>query len=205
MTLPARINKTKLVKGLNTLSRIWKRRLVPDDLEKHYMLYWFLACGGNILETARHLNIHRNTIQGYFLRFKYSKKAVKLRHAWRQLNARFPRRTETDLFNRFYHRFGLKPSFSVQDNQGLVTLWNAGFPMKVLKAHYLLWASRSDKSRAWIESRLEFSNRHQLRIYGQIGRLGTRENFWLKPLNPKRDEWYLPRYRKTARKRKSKR
>ena len=202
MKFPARVDKTKIVKGLTALCRLWKRGLVPDDLERHYILYWFLECGGNILETARRLKIHRNTIQGYFLRFHYSKKAVKLRHAWRQLKESSPRSSESDLFPRFYRRFGARPSFSSSETQGLLSLWNAGFPMKVLNAHYLLWSSRSGKSRAWIESRLGFSNRHQLRIFGQIGRDGTKENFWLHSLSPKRDEWYLPRYRRLVRKRK---
>jgi hypothetical protein len=195
MRFPTRIDKPKLTKGLNTLSRLWARGLVPDDLERHYMLYWFLVCGGNILETARRLKIHRNTIQGYFLRFKYSRRAVRLRHAWSQLQARNPRKGEAELYHLFYRKHGSKPSFRDVETRGLVALWAAGFPMKNLKAHYLLWASRSGRSRAWIESRLGFSNRHQLRIFSQIGRPGTRENFWLKSLAPKRDEWYLPRYR----------
>lgn len=198
MKIPARVDKTKLTQGLNTLSRLWKRGLVPDDLERHYMLYWFIVSGGNILEAARRLDIHRNTIQGYFLRFKYSRKAVQLRHAWADLKSRFPRKSPAELFHMFYRRFGGRPSFGIPETKGLVSLWSAGFPMKVLNAHYLLWACREGKDRSWIESRLGFSNRHQLRIFGLIGRPRTRENFWLKPLSPQRDEWYLPRYRRIA-------
>jgi hypothetical protein len=201
MRFPTRVDKTRLSRGLRTLSLLWKRGLVPDDLERSYMLYWFLVCGGNILEAARRLGIHRNTIQGYFLRFRYSRRAVRLRHAWGNLKERFPRKAEAELFHLFYRQHGEKPSFGSTETRGLVSLWSAGFPMKVLKAHYLLWASRRGKDRDWIESRLGFSNRHQLRIFGQIGRTGTRENFWLRTLSPKRDEWYLPRYRKIVAKR----
>jgi len=203
MKLPNKVDNKKLLKGLNSLGLLWKRGLLPDDLERHYMLYWFLRCHGNILETARTLKIHRNTIQGYFLRFKYANKAVKLRHAWQSLNDRFPRKSEPDRFRIFYRRFGRIPALTAAENQGLVALWDSGFPMKVLNAHYLLWASRSGKSRSWIESNLDFSNRHQLRIFGQIGKPKTREHFWLSPLKPSRDEWYLPRYRRLSRKRNS--
>ena len=202
MRFPARVDKKNLTRGLHTLGRLWSRGLVPEDLERHFMLYWFLICGGNILEAARRLKIHRNTIQGYFLRFHYSRRAVRLRHAWMRLKTRFPRKDEAQLFHAFYGKYGSKPSFAGEETRGLVSLWSACFPMNVLKAHYLLWASRKGKSRDWIESRLGFSNRHQLRIFGSIGRAGSRENFWLAPLSPKRDEWYLPRYRKIiARKR----
>lgn len=201
MKFPSQVDRASLKKGLAGLNRLWEKGLVPEDLERSYMLYWFLVCGGNILETARRLRIHRNTIQGYFLRFKYSRRAVLLRHEWGKLKEQNPDRSEADLFHAFYRRHGSKPVFRESETRSLVALWSAGFPMKVLKAHYLLWASRKGKSRSWIEGKLGFSNRHQLRIFGLIGKPGTRENFWLKELSPRPDEWYLPRYRRIMAKR----
>jgi hypothetical protein len=191
-----KVDKTKLLKGLNNLGHLWKRGLIPENLERHYMLFWFLQSGGNILEAARRLKIHRNTIQGYFLRFGYSKRAVKLRHEWNALREKHPRKSEADLFHLFYHSHNGKPRFSAVESDGLVLLWNTGFPMKVLKAHFLLWAVRSEKNRAWIADQLDFSNRHQLRIFGQLNRPASREFFWLSCLQLKKNEWFLRRGKK---------
>ncbi len=64
---PTSISKTQMDHGFSTLNRLWKRGLFPEDLERHYFLHWFVIYKGNIIQTAKALDIHRNTIQGHFL------------------------------------------------------------------------------------------------------------------------------------------
>lgn len=183
-----------LLEGLKTLDRLWMRGLVPDDLEKHYFLTWFILCQGNILETARRLRIHRNTIQDHFFQYGYANKAVVLRHAWRRLAAAHPGRSFENLFHEFYQRQAKKPVLTRAEHTGLLHLWNAGFPRKVLPHHYLLWAVRHGKTREAISTRLSFSVRHQMRLFSQILNPRSRAGRWLEPLKPKPEEWYRPRY-----------
>ncbi|HET9870709.1 MAG TPA: hypothetical protein VFR02_09475, partial [bacterium] len=93
--------------GLLVLNRLWQRGLFPADLEKHYFLHWFVIYGGNIIKTAAALKIHRNTIQGHFLKLGYSRRSVKLRHAWQKLgSAKGPFESR---FGAFYRKFAARP------------------------------------------------------------------------------------------------
>jgi len=167
---------------------MWGRDLLPQDLERHYFLHWFVVYEGNILKTAEALKVHRNTIQGHFLSLGYSKKSVRLRHAWQtiQLHAR-PLSFENKFFT-FYKRFGDKPRLNPKENKDLVGLWNIRFPYKTLAAHYLLWAQREGKSKDWAIKRLDYSFRHRARLLSQVVQNKTRDGFWLSPLKPSLDE-----------------
>src|SRR6185295_2199003 len=120
---PSPISRPKWLQGLSTLNRLWKRGLFPKDLERHYFLHWFVVYNGNIIKTAKALQIHRNTIQGYFLDLGYSNKSVKLRHQWRALNEKSKNSSFEKKFYSFYQQFSKKPRFSSEENAGLVGLW----------------------------------------------------------------------------------
>lgn len=189
---PSNVPKSKWLLGLSTLSRLWKRGLFPEDLERHYFLHWFVIYKGNIIQTAKALDIHRNTIQGHFLELGYSKKSVKLRHTWQEMEGRKDS-FETKFFN-FYNRFSGKPRFSTQENSALVGLWQTKFPFKTLTPHYLLWAIRSGKPKNWIEKKLGYSYRHRARLLSHLIKSNTRDGFWLSPLKPQVKEIYSRRY-----------
>ena len=184
--------------GLLALNRLWRRGLFPHDLEKHYFLHWFVIYDGNIIKTAAALKIHRNTIQGHFLKLGYSRKSVKLRHAWQTLSQKQKGSFEKR-FYAFTRKFAARPHLSAQENQSLVGLWQTHFPYKILIHHYLLWAIRNKKTKTWIQSQLDYSYRHQTRILSQVGKPKSKAAFWLSPLKPQPLEIYSERYKSRLR------
>ncbi len=181
---PSSISKPKWLQGLQTLNRLWERGLLPEDLEKHYFLHWFVVYSGNILKTAQALQIHRNTIQGHFLSLGFSRKSVLLRHQWQAISHKNPRFSFEKNFFIYYSRFGKKPFMSIKENNRLIGLWQTKFPYKTLVAHYLLWSQRAGKSKEWVRKKLGYSFRHRARLLSQLVHLKCRDGFWLSPLKP---------------------
>jgi len=190
---PSGISKLKLNRGLSTLNRLWKRGLHPEDLDRHYFLHWFVIYKGNIIQTAKALDIHRNTIQGHFLQLGYAKKSVRLRHAWQILEK--TKGPFEQKFHRFYQKHGLKPVLSTEENAALIGLWQEKFPFKTLTPHYLLWAIRVGKTKEWVQKELGYSYRHRARLISTLLSTKKRDGFWLASLKPKLEEIYSPRYR----------
>jgi hypothetical protein len=180
--------------GLLKLNQLWQRGFYPDDLEKHYFLHWFVFYQGNIIKMSKALRIHRNTIQGHFLKLGYSRKSVKLRHAWQKL-LKSSESSFEKIFFIFYHRFALKPHLSFEENKKIIWLWQTQFPYKMLVHHYLLWALRNKKTKTWIQSQLGYSYRHQTRILSRLGKPKSASSYWLSPLKPKPLEIYSERYK----------
>ena len=192
---PSSISKSKWVSGLSILNRLWKRGLQPDDLERHYFLHWFVIYNGNIIQTAKALQIHRNTIQGHFLEMGYSKKSVRLRHTWQKLSEKSKKLSFEKKFHQFYNQFSQKPRFSSEENAGMVGLWQVKFPFKTLTPHYFLWAVRAGKSKDWVQKELGYSYRHRARLMNPILKPKTRDGFWLSLMKPQVKEVYSARYR----------
>lgn len=187
-------SKTKWRDGLLALNKLWKRGLFPENLEKHYFLHWFVVYNGNIIKTAAALKIHRNTIQGHFLKLGYSRRSVKLRHVWQALSLKQKSSFE-NRFYAFYKKFAVKPRLSLLESRLLIGLWQSHFPFKILTHHYLLWALRDKKSKTWLQSQLDYSYRHQARILSQIGNPKSKAAHWLSPLKPQPLEIYSERYK----------
>lgn len=192
---PIFVSKQKWTRGLATLDRLWSRGLLPQDLDRHYFLHWFVVYKGNIIQTAKALDIHRNTIQGHFLELGYSKKSVKLRHAWQLMEQKPKKMSFENKFHTFYKRFSGKPSLSPDENNALIGLWQAKFPFKTLTPHYLLWAIRTGKPKNWVEKKMGYSYRHKARLLSNVVKPKTRDGFWLSPLKPLVKEIYSARYR----------
>ncbi len=197
---PSSISKITLLRGLRLLDRLWARGLLPKDLERHYFLYWFVVFDGNILKAADAIQVHRNTIQGHFLSLGYSKKSVRLRHAWRSIYQKNSPLSFHKKFLLFYSRLGAKPRLNPDENKALSGLWNTRFPFKTLSTHYLLWAQRSNKSKAWVQKKLEYSPRHRARLLSHAVRINTRDGFWLSPLKPSFSDIHFPRSNNKSRK-----
>jgi len=192
---PSPISRPKWLQGLSTLNRLWKRGLFPKDLERHYFLHWFVVYNGNIIRTAKALDIHRNTIQGHFLELGYSKRSVRLRHVWQKMNESSKNLSFEKKFGRFYQKFASTPRFSPEENAGLVGLWQILFPFKTLMPQYFLWAVRDGKPKEWVQKKLGYSYRHRARLIAPILKPKTRDGFWLAPMKPQMKEIYSPRYR----------
>ena len=192
---PIPFNKTNLLQGLQALNQLWARGLFPKDLERHYFLYWFVVYQGNIIQTAKALQIHRNTIQGHFLKFGFSNKSVRLRHSWQVLLEKNKSTPFESNFLKFYNQFGGKTKFTPEENKILITLWQTRFSFKTLMAHYLLWALRTHKTKEWVQKKLDYSDRHRIRLLTSVLHSKNRDGFWLAPLKPLTQEIYSARYR----------
>jgi hypothetical protein len=193
---PASFSKVDLLRGFQTLNKLWERNLLPEDLERHYFLHWFAAHQGNIIQTAGALQIHRNTIQGRFLEFGFSNKTVDLRHFWLAQKAQNKKKDFCADFFTFYQKFGKKPVFTREENERLVALWRTGFPPKTLTTHYIFWAVRTHKTREWIGKKLDYVERHRFRLLVSILNPKTRDGFWLAPLKPGAHEIYSAAHRR---------
>jgi hypothetical protein len=192
---PLLLSNTDLLQGLQSLNKLWARGLFPKDLERHYFLHWFVVYQGNIIQTAKALQIHRNTIQGHFLQFGFSNKSILLRHSWQVLIEKNKKTPFESNFLKFYNQFGGKTKFSPEENKNLITLWKTKFSFKTLMAHYLLWALRHDKSKEWVQKKLDYSDRHRIRLLTSVLTPKNRDGFWLAPLKPSSQEIYSDRYR----------
>jgi hypothetical protein len=187
-------SKNELLCGFDALDALWKRNFVPEKLERHYFLYWFVIYDGNIVRAAEALEVHRNTIQIHFLRFGFSQKAVHLRHFWRKLVAENKRASFESNFFKFYGQYNVKDKMSFNENKLLIRLWQTGFSFKTLSAHFMLWALRNNKSREWFQKKLGFTERHCLRVLVSCLNPKTTNGFWLAPLKPVPDEIYTERF-----------
>jgi hypothetical protein len=192
---PLAFSKSDLLKGFKTLNQLWNKNLVPEDLERHYFLYWFVVYKGNIIQTAQALQIHRNTIQWHFLNFGFANKTVLLRHSWRKMTEKNKKVSFESNFLKFYLKFAGGTKLTVEENKFLVALWKTQFSFKTLGAHYLLWALRTGKTKEWVQDKLNYSSRHRLRRLTSMLDSKTRDGFWLSTLKPSFREVYSSRYR----------
>jgi hypothetical protein len=193
---PSAFSKPDLRRGFEVLDQLWSRNLFPEDLERHYFLHWFVVYQGNIVRTAEEIQLHRNTLQGYFLKFGFSSQSVRLRHSWQRSEKKNKRSSFESKFLNFYQRFGGKPKFTLDENKRLTALWKTGFPLKTLTTHYALWAVKKRQSRDWVSEKLGFSNRHSLRLLTSTLNPKSRDGFWLAPLKPTREIVYARRHLK---------
>ena len=193
---PPAFSKSDLQRGFEALAQLWNRNFIPEDLERHYFLYWFVVCDGNIIKAARALQIHRNTIQWHFVNFGFGNKALVLRRFWKRLIAENKKASFESNFLKFQRQFNGEKKFTREENKILTSLWKTRFPFKTLAAHYLLWTLRAEKPKDWVLAKLDYSNRHRLRRLTSILDSGTRDGFWLESLKPNSKEIYSLRYRK---------
>ncbi len=183
------MRNTKITFG--TLDRLWKRDLVPKDLERHYFLYWFALHSGDVDHIAETLQVHRNTIQFQFDRLGLSERSEALRKFWLILaQGRQKNPFEAD-FLKFLHMDESQVLFTLDENGALIELWRSGFPFRALSAHYILWALRNGRSKLWVQKRVGFSSHHCMRLLVSILDPRTENGRWLAPLKPMPDEIYV--------------
>jgi hypothetical protein len=195
------VSRSEWKKGLETLNTFWKSGCLPDDMERPFFLTWFALSEGRILKAVREMKLHRNTFQNYLAKFRLARQTIRLRRLWQKLDDGKGAKTFDARMLAFYRKTTPRPNVNPEQNKSLVALWKTGFPSKLLMPHFVLWGIRSGKSREWLRKKLDFSNRHLIRVLSRIAVPKTRENFWLAPLTPKAIELYLPRYRSRLKKR----
>ena len=184
----------KLLEGFSALHGLWDKGLFPEDLKHHYVLYWFVVYDGNIIRMAQALQIHRNTVHGHFRELGHKRNSIQLRREWQEIREKSSGSFEKKFFH-FYRRTATKSKLSMSENGELISLWRTLFPYKILIHHYLLWAVRRKRSKAWLQSKLGYSYRNLALLFAKIIKPQTRPAFWLSPLKLQASEIYSERYR----------
>ncbi len=192
--LNAGSSSSDVKKGLEVLDQFWKSGYRPDDLERHYFFTWFALSDGRILRAVKKMGIHRNTFQNYLAKMRLSHQAIKLRRVWESLEDGKGEKTFNSRLLDMYKKMKSKPNITPAQSAALVGLWKSGFPNKMMMPHFVLWATRSGKSREWVQKELDFSLRHTIRVLARIANPKTDTAFWLSPIKPTAKEIYKPRY-----------
>ncbi len=177
-------------KGLAPLGRIWARGIKPHDLRFHYWTTWFSRANGNATVMSRLCGYHRNHVRAIIGILRGSKKTYRFRVKWLSLARKYPKKPFADRVGLLYSAIGGRPTLSANENSGLVSLWFSGFPFKVLRAHYVLWASRKGISRKEVCRRFGFHPRTLHRIRFEAVKKNSRTARWLEPMKPSRADWY---------------
>ena len=193
--------KGNLGQGLKALDSIWKRGVIPRDLEQHFYLTWFAYENGNVRRLAETIGMHRNTlVLNYRVKVKHVS-TLKLRRLLSEVRKTHPKKSFHEQLFRFYHRVFKEPWFLSRENEALANLWLMGVDRKTVRAQYVLWALRSGITLAEIARKMkrETSSVHRFRVYAT--RPGSPAQKWLAPLKATKAEWYPPGLRGRKKKR----
>ncbi len=194
-------SKQNLTRGLWVLASLWKRCLLPRDLENHYLMTWLAYANGNVSRLSEVIGWHRNTLVLYF-RDKIKKPStIKFRKLWLSIRSKDSKKAFPEKVLEFYQRMFSKPRFSKRENAGLVHLWLMGVPRKVVKYNFILYLFRQGKNINEVSQRLGMDARSISRYRWEATKPGSPAIKWFKPLKAKREEWYPSGHRR-GRKRK---
>ncbi len=182
--------KKGLIQGLNCLKTLWGKNLKPQDLNKHYFLTWFASANGIVSRQAKILRMHRNSIIGISDKIGLGTHTYRFRRMWLGIIRKRPKNQFHFQVNVFYRRAVKYPLFNSRENKYLVWLWLMGFPLKVVSAHYVLWAFRKGLTRQDTAEKLGLNKRTVHRIVTYCSRTGSPAWMWLSPINPQKKDWY---------------
>lgn len=182
--------KANLVRGLSILDSIWKKGLLPKDLENHFLITWLAYENGNVSRLSQKIGLHRNTLVSYFKEKVKKPSTFKLRTLWLGINSAKGNKTFPDKLYKFYNHVVGAPHFSKKENEALGNLWLMGVDRKTVRANYILWALRRGRGLTEIAKVMKRSLRgiHRYRVYAT--RPGSPAKKWLEPLKATKAEWY---------------
>jgi DNA-binding protein Fis len=186
--------RKNLVQGLKNLNSLWKRGILPKDLDAHYYITWLAYSNGNNAGAARLLGIHRNSIH-HFLKKLHTKNPIQFRKILTGINQ------NTDLSKKvkaLYDRARLKPHFSNAENKALVNLWLMGMPRKIVNVHFYIWNFQKGLELKDISQKMRVSYRTIIRLRTSLSRPGSPAKKWLESLKVNKKDLTFPRYRRRS-------
>src|SRR5260221_14478777 len=80
--LKAASTKRNLVLGLATLASVWRRGLLPKDLENHFLMTWLAYENGNVARLSKTMGLHRNTLVIKYGNRSKNGSTINLRKLW---------------------------------------------------------------------------------------------------------------------------
>lgn len=179
-----------ILKGYKALDQLWSKGLKPKDLKLHFFMSWLARSNGNASVMAQMCGIHRNQVLLMFGELRGSRRTFKLRKTWEKLRVKYPKKDFFYRFLKFYVSSKGKPNLFLYQHTALVNLWLMGFPFKVLKAHYVLWAFRKGITKEEVSKRFCRDKRSLHRLRFEAANKKSKAYIWLRPLKPKYEEWY---------------
>ncbi len=192
MILKKASSKRNLVRGLAVLGSVWKRGLLPRDLENHFLMTWFAYENGNVHRLSDTIGLHRNTL---ILNFKEKVKrpsTFKLRTLWRKIQSKKAKKQFSDQLFDFYHKVIKRPRFSKIEDESLANLWLMGVTRKVVRAHFILWSFRQGRGLKEVCKSLGKHTRSIHRYRAYVTKLGSPAQKWFEPMKAKKKEWFRP-------------
>lgn len=189
VNLKTKISKTDLLRSLKCLNNLWQKGLKPEDLNKHYFLTWMAVTNGIIARQAKALHMHRNSIIGICGKIGLGTRTYRFRRIWLKVLKKAPNKPFHLQVHILYRKVVKTPSLKPIENRNLVRLWLMGFPLKVLLAHFVLWAFRKGYTRLETAKKLGTTRRtlNRLIVYGSTHKSSAR--IWFTPLKPRRKDW----------------
>ncbi len=179
-----------LRKGLETLNTLWEAGNPPEVFRFHHHMTWFALHEGNLARSAKAMNAHRNNVYWYFCKLFGKGKSIGWRYTWQKIKERHPQEPFGHRFFRFWNKRGFGPKITLMQSKALNDLWKTGFPYKMIKASFLLWAHRKGKGRKWIMEVLKFRHRnHYLQYTRTLKAPGSITYYWFAPFNPTALDW----------------
>jgi hypothetical protein len=187
-----KISPKKLRDGLSTLGNLWSKGVLPRELRGHFLLTWFAIERGRTMRLAKSTGFHRNTLTIQLTEYTW-KLCYKLRTYWFGINKKFPSKPFPDQFFLFLKKTLPNTSLTLTDNRHLIDLWLMGFPERILRVHYILWAYKQGQTRQVLCNNLGISLRTLLRISSIYSKKGSPAYKWLGPMKITKQGFYPPK------------
>ena len=183
-------SRLNLIRGLKALDLLWKRGLLPWDLENHFLMTWLAYENGNVQRLSNTIGLHRNTLIFNFKEKIKKQSTFKLRTVWRKIQKKQAKRPFADHLFAFYHKVINRPRFTKTESEKLKNLWLMGIPRKVVLAHFISWSFRHGFNFEEVSKNLGTSGRsvHRYRIYAT--QKGSQALKWLGPMKAKKTDWF---------------
>ena len=189
----------QLTQGFRVLESLWTSGLQPKDLRPQYFLTFFARWAGNATFMARSVGLNRNRVREIFGELSIATRTFPLRSLWLGLRDRYPKKPFLFRFLKFYAALGAKPALAPEQHQTLIRLWLMGFPFKILRAHYVFWAIQKGMALGAIADSLGVKTWTVERIRFEAAKRDSAPAYWLSPLQPRREDWYMNRMAKRGR------
>lgn len=184
-------SQAALKAGLKSLDSVWAAGGAVKDIQIHLFLTWFLLFEGNLFKSSSSAGIHRNSMIYIFKENRKGFKAFHWRRLWDGICLEHPKEAFDVRLGRFWKNQGFELTLTRGQNKALIGLWKTGFPYKMIRASFWLWALKSGKERAWIMERLGFDHRNSFHYWGtKFKNSDSKTDYWFAPLKSSPGDWY---------------
>jgi len=184
-------SRPKLKAGLLTLNELWEEGYDPLTVRHHHHLTWFALKNANIRESSKVIGWSaQNFLTVYFRKYLVYTSPHQWRRILKDLHDRSPGASFPVLLDLFLKAAHVRIRFTEAQNKRLIELWKTGFPYRMLRPSFLLWASRTGQSPRFVIKRLALQHHlSYLEIFPRLTKLQPDLARWFAPLKPTSKDW----------------